>query len=99
MNPKTLTVVAQIKAKPGKENETQQALQALLAPTRKEAGCVNYDLHVSPQNPTLFLFHENWASQADLDRHLQSPHIQAMFARVTELLAEAPQIALWQKVG
>ncbi|TAK94934.1 MAG: antibiotic biosynthesis monooxygenase, partial [Verrucomicrobia bacterium] len=48
MNPKTITVVATFKARPGKESELRAALIGLVAPTRKEAGCLNYDLHASP---------------------------------------------------
>ena len=56
MDMKTITVVAAFQAKPGKENELRAALMGLLAPTRQEAGCVNYDLHASAENPAKFLF-------------------------------------------
>jgi quinol monooxygenase YgiN len=75
MNAKNITVVATFQAKPGKENELRAALIGLLAPTRKEAGCLSYDLHASPEDPAKFLFHENWADKAALDAHMQAPHI------------------------
>ena len=99
MNAKTLTVIAQIKAKPGKENQVRQELLSLVAPSRKDAGCVNYDLHQSPDNPALFLFHENWTSKAHLDAHLQKPDLQAVLGRVGQLVAEPPQITLWEKIA
>jgi len=40
-----LTVVAEMVAKPGKEDELKRRLFALMEPTRKEDGCVQYDLH------------------------------------------------------
>jgi quinol monooxygenase YgiN len=43
---KTITVVATFQAKPGEENELRAALIGLVGPTRKEAGCISYDLHV-----------------------------------------------------
>jgi quinol monooxygenase YgiN len=70
MNHSTLTVVAMLKAKPGKDATLKQALLALIAPTRKEPGCVNYDLHQSADDPMCFLFHENWTSKQHLDDHL-----------------------------
>ncbi len=99
MNAKPLTVVAQIKAKPGKEDQVRQELLLLVAPSRKDAGCQNYDLHQGTNDPTLFLFHENWTSKAHLDAHLQKPDLQAALARVGQLVAEPPQITLWEKIG
>ncbi len=94
-----VTVVALMRAQPGKEHELRQALSSLVAPTRKEAGCLNYDLHQSPEDPTRFMFHENWTSKADLDRHLGSAHVTAVLSKLGGLVAEPPQITLWRKIG
>ena len=99
MNANSLTVVAQIKAKPGKETQVRQELLSLVAPSRKDAGCLNYDLHQALDNPALFLFHENWTSKAHLDAHLQKPDLQAVLARLGQLVAEPPQITLWENLG
>ena len=99
MNAKSLTVVAQIKAKPGKEGQVRQELLSLVAPSRKDTGCLNYDLHQALDNPALFLFHENWTSKALLDQHLQKPELQAVLARVSQLVAEPPLITLLEKIG
>jgi quinol monooxygenase YgiN len=99
MNTKSLAVIAQIKAKPGNENSVRQELLSLVAPSRKDTGCLNYDLHQGLDNPALFLFHENWTSKAHLDQHLQKPDLQAVLARVSQLVAEPPQITLWEKNG
>jgi len=95
---KTLTVIATFQARPSKEAELRAALTGLLAPTRKETGCINYDLHASPGDPALFLFHENWTSKAALDAHLQSPHVKALLPRVDELCTAFPQITTWERV-
>ena len=99
MNAKSLTVIAQIKAKPGKEGQVRQELLSLVTPSRQDDGCLNYDLHQALDNPTQFMFHENWTSKAHLDRHLQKPDLQAVLARVGELVSEPPQITLWEKIG
>ena len=96
---KTITVVATFQARPGKETELKIALIGLVAPTRKEAGCLNYDLHASPEDPAKFLFHENWASQAHLDAHLQAAHIQALLPRVGELCVAFPEIKIWDRIA
>jgi len=99
MKANTLTVIAQVKAKPGKEAEVRKELLSLVAPSRKDEGCLNYDLHQSADNPAEFLFHENWASRALLDKHLQKPDLQAVLARVGQLVAEPPQITFWGKIA
>ncbi len=99
MNAKSVTVVAQFKAKPGKEAELRHELVSLLTPSRKDAGCLNYDLHKGLDNPALFLFHENWTSKLHLDQHLQKSDLKAVLARVGQLVAEPPQVTLWQKIG
>lgn len=90
-----VTVVASMQAKPGSETRLKQDLLRLVAETRKEEGCLNYDLHQSSDDPTKFLFYENWTSKAHLDRHAQSAHIQAFRARAGELLAAPTEITLW----
>ena len=95
---KTLTVIAIFHARPGKEAELRAALTGLVSPTRKESGCINYDLHTATDNPAKFLFHENWTSKAHLDAHLQSPHIQALLPRVDELCVAFPEITTWERI-
>ena len=93
-----LTVVATMKAKQGKASELREVLIGLLAPTRAEDGCVNYDLHESNDSEGTFLFYENWTSQAALDAHLQTPHLKAFFARHEELLEGEVQLSLMHPV-
>jgi quinol monooxygenase YgiN len=99
MSEKIVTVIATFQARPGKEADLRAALTGLVAPTRKEAGCLNYDLHQSPENPGKFLFHENWTSKALLEAHLQSPHLKALLPQIDELCVAFPEITLWEKIA
>ena len=94
-----LTVVAEIKAQAGKEEALRQTLLALIEPTRKEEGFVQYDLHVSTNDPGRFVFYENWVSQEHLDRHLASPHLEAFKAAAPGLLGEPPRIETYWRIG
>ena len=96
---KPVTVIAQLNAKPGREAALRAELLALIPITRKEPGCLNYDLHVSNDNPGHFVFHENWTSKQHLDDHLARPHLVAFIGKADELLAEPPQITLWERIG
>jgi quinol monooxygenase YgiN len=94
-----LTVLAHLTARPGLETRLRELLLTLPEPTRKEQGCLNYDLHQSAENPALFLFHENWQDKAALDRHLASPHVQMVLSKMPDLVAEPPRITLWHRIG
>ena len=99
MSGKTITVVATFQARPGKETELKKALISLVTPTRKEAGCINYDLHVSSEDPVKFLFHENWTSKTHLDAHLKNTHIQVLLPRLDDLCVGMPEIKIWEKIA
>lgn len=81
-----LTVVAYMRAAPGKREELKSALEALVPTTVAEDGCVNYDLHQGTEDPDFFTFYENWASPAELDAHLAAPHLVEFAGRLGDLL-------------
>ncbi|GAB2481552.1 putative quinol monooxygenase [Jatrophihabitans fulvus] len=85
-NRELLTVVAYMKAAPGKRDELKTALEGLIGSTLSEDGCVNYDLHQGAEDPDLFVFYENWNSAAHLDAHLAAPHLVTFAGRLAELL-------------
>jgi quinol monooxygenase YgiN len=99
MNEQAITVVATFQAKAGKAAELKKNLLALIEPTRREAGCLNYDLHQLPEDPDKFLFHENWTSRAHLDAHLKNTHIQTLLPRLEKLCVGLPEIKIWEKIG
>src|SRR5277367_4102712 len=98
MSEKILTLTVAFQARPGKEAELRAALMALLAPTRAEAGCINYDLHTASDDPSKLLFYENWASKAHHEAHDKTPHIQSLRARINEI-SHPPVKTFWEKIG
>ena len=99
MKTKLVTVVARLRAMSGKEEELKKVLVGLIAPSRRDPGCVNYDLHQSNEHKSCFLFLENWESKELLDKHLTTPHLRAFTSKFGDLLAEPPQITLWERIS
>ena len=72
-----LTIVAHIHAEADHVEDVKTALQNLVAPTRAEKGCLQYDLHQDNEDPTHFMFYENWTSRETWQDHMNSDHLKA----------------------
>ena len=77
---KQLTIVANIIAKADKIGLVKTELEKLFAPTLKEKGCINYDLHQDNDNPAHFLFYENWQSRELWQDHMNNQHLKEYMA-------------------
>src|ERR1700730_5437578 len=97
--PQPLSVVAQLKARPGKEDELRRVLLTLIEPTRAEEGCVHYDLHVHATDPSRFVFYENWTSREHLDRHLSSPHLTAAGGMAGDRRGQLPSVETYRRIA
>jgi quinol monooxygenase YgiN len=93
-----VALVVMMHAKPGQEPLLQAELTALIRPTRKEDGCILYDLHRSTDIPTDFLFYEIWASREAHAEHKRTPHFVRWNARKDTLLA-ARESTFWKKIS
>jgi len=89
-----LTVIAHLMARPDKIEDTKAFLMSLIERTRAEAGCIDYHLHQSQEDPAKFSFYENWSSPAALDEHMETPYLQELVARKDEFFAVDPDIRL-----
>lgn len=89
-----LTVIATMRAKPGKEAELQEHLLRLVPQTRTEAGCIDYDLHRLQDDPSMFVMYENWVDRGELDKHLQMPYMRAFGAALPDLLRSPLELQL-----
>jgi len=94
-----LTVVAEITAKPGREEELRGLLTSVVPLVRAEEGCIQYDLHVSTKDPASFVFVENWKDADALKSHAGSEHMKSFGARAADLLGGAPRILTYTKIA
>lgn len=94
-----LTVIAHMRAKPGKEAELRAALEALIEPTTRDEGYLTYDLHQGVDDPAVFFFYENWADRATHAAHMQTPHLQDFIANHLGLLDGELRVDLLQRVA
>lgn len=89
-----LTVIAKFQAKPSAEQQAKAKLQGMLAPSRAETGCLNYDVFQSNDDQSILFTCENWTGKEALDAHMQTPHFKDLDAAFKELLAKPMDIDL-----
>jgi quinol monooxygenase YgiN len=93
-----VTLVVLMRAREGQHLLLEAELRALIAPTRKEEGCIQYDLHTSADNPALFLFHEVWESREHYTAHTRTDHYLRWNARKDSLLANR-DTTFWRQLA
>src|SRR5438128_840413 len=89
-----LTVVALFKALQGAEAGARVELTKLVAPTRAEDGCINYDLYQSVEDPRDFIFYENWSGMPTLAAHRKTPHILELSEKIDRFFTKPPEVLL-----
>lgn len=90
--PHQITVIATLHARAGQEDALQARLQRMQEETRKEAGCVVYDLHRAQDDNAEFVFVEYWRDAEALAAHDASPHMAALGRDLPPLLDRPPVI-------
>ncbi|KPF72527.1 hypothetical protein IP69_01040 [Bosea sp. AAP35] len=60
--------------------------------TRREQGCLAYEIHESLTQPGRFVSYESWETRADIDRHMGSDHMRAFLEAVRACAAAPPVI-------
>lgn len=98
MNDEKIVLIARLKVKADKIAELKSAASSIVADSRAEAGCINYDIHQSVEDETLFFWHETWVNKAALDEHFATPFFGEFFKVVGEIAEEPPQINLTKKI-
>lgn len=83
-----VVVVGVGRAKPGQEEQAEEAMRTMVAASHEEEGCLRYKYSRDTADPARFVIVELWRSQADLDAHFAAPHMAVFMAALGDL--EAP---------
>jgi len=68
-------VLATIQVKPDKHAPYMAGARAMISATRKEDGCIFYDLAQSVTAPNEFTFVERWTTREALEAHSNTTHM------------------------
>ncbi len=81
-----LIVIAKIEALEHEIENVKAEFLNLVESTRKEAGCILYDLHQDLEDPALFIFYEIWEDKNALQTHMTNDEVVKCYARVSKIV-------------
>ncbi len=92
---KPFAILVTFKVKAGKEKDFETAFRPCLAATKKEPGCISYELNRDPDHPELYVMFEKFRGIPALEDHLKQKHTQALLSTVIPMCDGDPQIKVY----
>ncbi|HBR99050.1 MAG TPA: antibiotic biosynthesis monooxygenase [Gammaproteobacteria bacterium] len=89
-----IVCIANFVAKPNQAQTLQAALEALVAPTRAEAGCLRYQLCRSQDDTHAFTMVEAFADEEALAFHRDQPYLDDFKTKV-EAMVDAVSVQVY----
>jgi quinol monooxygenase YgiN len=100
MQNRYFTVMITGMAKPGIEGHVKSFLTKLMEHTKKEAGCILYNIYQSTENPQEFLLFTVWKDAESFERHNQTPEMQEYKHYLTsEFFIKQSKKTYWTLLG
>ncbi|HMO37664.1 MAG TPA: antibiotic biosynthesis monooxygenase, partial [Gemmatales bacterium] len=88
-----------LQGKPDQTEAFEAAFRPCIQATRREMGCIAYDLNRSLSEAGSYINYERWASLAALAAHLQADHTVRLLETVAPYLAASPDIRVYALAG
>jgi quinol monooxygenase YgiN len=93
-----IKVVAKSEIKNNQIEAYKKLAQELAQETRKEQGCISYELFQDVQNNNVFTFIETWEDQDALERHLRSSHFEKIVPQMALIKEKQSEINVYRLV-
>ena len=93
------SIVAEVRAKPGKEAELRDATLPLVTLVRGDPKNLVYFLQEDRAAPGHFVFYEVFATKEDFEAHNAMPYVQDWFAKLPTLADGGVQVMRMEVLG
>lgn len=83
------------------EDKTEQfkaIVETLIKETRKENGCISYNLYQDIKNQNILTFFEEWKSKNSLDRHMETKHFKDIAPKLRKLQKEDSIVNIYNNI-
>jgi len=94
-----LYIFARFRAIPGNEEAVAEALNDVVGPSRKEAGCLSIHAFRSIRDPRLFYIHSRWKDEDAFEIHAKLPHTLRFIERVEPLIDHPLDVTRAEMIG
>lgn len=91
-------VLARITVQPESAGAACDVLTTLVNASRKEPGCIDYQLLQRADAPHVFQTIELWADQTSIDAHMAAANVGAAIAAAGPMFAAPPEILTFDKL-
>ena len=91
-----IVVTSTFKSVPGKRAHVVELARPCIEATRKENGCIRYELFVSSEEEVTMQFIEEWTDLDSLRKHLKSPHLQDFKEKRKSFVEEGGVLKLFE---
>jgi (4S)-4-hydroxy-5-phosphonooxypentane-2,3-dione isomerase len=86
-------------AKMGRESEVATIFEKLSAESRKEPGCLMYQVHKHKTDPRRFFIYEQYKDDAALEAHRTTSHFLQMARKDLPKIADRTEGHLFEPIG
>lgn len=94
-----LVCTAEFTAKPGLVEALIEEAAKLITPSRKEPGCLRYELHKSLEHSDVIYFIERFQNRDAFDQHSTMPYIKDFFDNVVPRLVKETKFAMFHEIS
>lgn len=91
-------VVAKKHVNEGKVEEVVKLYEELVIASRREEGCIKYELYQDEQDSSILAVIEEWESRKALDKHMNSEHFTRIVPMIAELTSKKSDINIYNKL-
>ena len=92
----TVLIAGTVRVPPENLTRFQPHMDAMLAASRAEDGCLTYSYAVDVQDPGLIRVFEAWRDQAAIDAHFQAAHMATWRAAGAEFGVSDRRLSLYE---
>lgn len=93
-----IKVVAKNFAQDDKIKEIIELYKELVEMTRKEEGCIKYELYKDEDDFTIMTMIEEWENREFLDQHLRSEHFTRIVPMLRKLMSKETDMNVYSKL-
>ena len=93
-----ITIVAKNLIKQGKAEEFKALAEKLINESRKESGCISYNLYEDSNNCNILTFIEEWENKEAINLHNNSEHFTSIVPKFEELKEGQSEINLYKVI-